>query len=239
METIGFRVSAELAMFRKWYTTTSSVSYHFPPPTSIVGMIGAMIGIPKESLWKTFEGDIAIVIDNPIKVIQQGVNYINTKENKNNSFRIRVLHHYLYNPSYLIFYRGPLAPKIRTFLRERKSIYPLYMGQAYNLSVIEPIIVQEQQELDGDYASSTVVNYIDKINWEKNNHVFIEKMDTRMDSNRVPIMSRPIAYSFNVKTGSSLNIWFTEKQSLTYLKISLSRITGAGEKELWLDWIKI
>ncbi len=240
MDIVGFRVSSELAMFRRWYTTTSSVSYYFPPPTSVAGMIGAIMGISKEDLWKKFEGSISIVIENPVKVIQQGVNYTNTKGGKTSSFRIRVLHHYLYNPSYLIFYKGPLSSKLLDFMQKKETKYPVYLGHAYNLATVEPINIEKTYELENNYADSVIVNHINRIDWEKNNHIFIEKMDTRMDINRIPIETKSIAYSFDVKTGKPLNIWLIEKQPLTYVKISLLNNKRINEsKELWIDWLRI
>ncbi|MGB4656082.1 MAG: CRISPR-associated protein Cas5, partial [Bacillota bacterium] len=48
-EVTVFEASGPIAMFRKPYTTTSSVSFAFPPPTAIAGMIAAIIGIPNGS----------------------------------------------------------------------------------------------------------------------------------------------------------------------------------------------
>lgn len=44
-----FDITSEYAMFRKFYTTTSSISYPFPPPTAIGGLIAAIIGEENEA----------------------------------------------------------------------------------------------------------------------------------------------------------------------------------------------
>ena len=36
---VVFEVSGRMAMFRKPYTTTSSISFAFPPPSAIAGLI--------------------------------------------------------------------------------------------------------------------------------------------------------------------------------------------------------
>lgn len=44
-----FDCSSDIAMFRKPYTTTSSVSFAFLPPTAAAGLICAIIGEDNES----------------------------------------------------------------------------------------------------------------------------------------------------------------------------------------------
>ena len=38
-------VWSDLAMFRKPYTTTSQVSFPFPPPTAVAGLVSAIVGL--------------------------------------------------------------------------------------------------------------------------------------------------------------------------------------------------
>ncbi|PMP83238.1 MAG: type I-B CRISPR-associated protein Cas5, partial [Caldisericum exile] len=40
METVIFEVFGDLALFRKFYTNTSILTYPFPPPTATLGIIG-------------------------------------------------------------------------------------------------------------------------------------------------------------------------------------------------------
>ena len=42
---VVFEVSGQMAMFRKPYTTTSSISFAFPPPTAIAGLISGIADI--------------------------------------------------------------------------------------------------------------------------------------------------------------------------------------------------
>ena len=44
-----FDIEGDMALFRKPYTTTSMVSYPFPPPTAVAGMLGAIVGINHEA----------------------------------------------------------------------------------------------------------------------------------------------------------------------------------------------
>ena len=44
-----FDISSNIAMFRKPYTTTSLISYPFPPPTAVAGLLGAMTGLDNQA----------------------------------------------------------------------------------------------------------------------------------------------------------------------------------------------
>ena len=69
-----FDCSSSMAMFRKPYTTTSSVSFAFPPPSAVAGLIAAIVGIDngawdggaKAAYWNELAGTrIALSILSP------------------------------------------------------------------------------------------------------------------------------------------------------------------------------
>jgi CRISPR-associated protein Cas5h len=86
MKILTFDVFGDYAHFRKYYTTTSPLTFSFPPPPTIAGLLGAICGIPKEETLKVFNlydnWQVALKIINPVKKIRIGVNFINTKDNK-------------------------------------------------------------------------------------------------------------------------------------------------------------
>lgn len=49
-----FTVRGAFGHWRKWFTTTSALTYSFPPRTSVIGMIGAILGIPREEIARQF-----------------------------------------------------------------------------------------------------------------------------------------------------------------------------------------
>ena len=78
-----FDVWGEYAHFRKYYTTTSPLSFSIPPRTAISGLIGAILGLPKDEYLKYFskqQAQIAVRILNPIKKVRLAENLINTKD---------------------------------------------------------------------------------------------------------------------------------------------------------------
>ena len=71
-----------MAHFRKFYTNSSSLSYLFPPRTTITGLIAGILGRVRDSYYEEFSSQycrIAISIRTPVRKIMQTVNYIRTK----------------------------------------------------------------------------------------------------------------------------------------------------------------
>ncbi|MEW6070945.1 MAG: CRISPR-associated protein Cas5, partial [Candidatus Thermoplasmatota archaeon] len=45
MEPLVFTIKGQFAHWRKWFTTTSPLTYSFPPRTAVIGLIGAILGV--------------------------------------------------------------------------------------------------------------------------------------------------------------------------------------------------
>ena len=106
-----FDISGRYAIFRKSYTTTSSISFPFPPPTAVAGIIGAILGIVPNAhrsaecadYWNEMGGTrVAIGINRPIKWYRTGINFTNTKSNKT-SDHTQIKHQFIKEPSYRIY----------------------------------------------------------------------------------------------------------------------------------------
>jgi CRISPR-associated protein Cas5h len=139
---IVFETSSNMAMFRKPYTTTSSVSFAFPPPTAIAGLISAIVGIDNRSgedpsnasFWTEMKGNrIALRILQPFRWMRQSVNFWNIKDPQNNA-HIQVKHQFLSNPGYRIFVEGPLELPLKERLKRGHFVYTPYLGVAYALA---------------------------------------------------------------------------------------------------------
>lgn len=48
MKVLAFDIWADYAHFRKFYTTTSPLTFSFPPPPTIAGILGAIYGTEKK-----------------------------------------------------------------------------------------------------------------------------------------------------------------------------------------------
>lgn len=142
---VAFDISAPIAMFRRPYTTTSSVSFPLPPPTAVAGLIGAIIGLSNGSYEKAFYAKywdemkgtkIALSIINPISWFSTTINFWNLKEPQK-SPHIRVKHQFVRQPKYRIYVHGGVEEKLRQHLENGTFIYTPFLGTAYAIADIE------------------------------------------------------------------------------------------------------
>ncbi|KNZ69512.1 CRISPR-associated protein Cas5 [Thermincola ferriacetica] len=80
---IVFDIRGPAAHFRKYFTNSSSLSYAFPPRTVITGMIGAILGLERDSYYELLSPDtaqVALKINCQVRKIMQTIKFINTKQ---------------------------------------------------------------------------------------------------------------------------------------------------------------
>jgi len=142
---VAFEITAPIAMFRRPYTTTSSVSFSVPPPTAVAGLLGAITGLNNGSYkaaysaeyWNEMKGTkIAVSIINPISWYSTTVNFWNLKEPQK-SPHIRVKHQFIRQPSYRIYVQGGIEDRLRYHLENGTFIYTPCLGTAYAIAEIK------------------------------------------------------------------------------------------------------
>jgi CRISPR-associated protein Cas5h len=77
-----FDVWGDYAHFRKNYSTSSPLTYSFPPRTALSGLIGAIAGLDKADYFRRFlrgDAEIGCKILAPVKKVRIGENLIDTK----------------------------------------------------------------------------------------------------------------------------------------------------------------
>lgn len=130
-------VWGDYAHFRKIYTTSSPLTYSFPPRTALSGLIGAIVGLDKEDYFRHFlrnDAKIGCKILEPIKKVRIGENLINTKsaiqmhliKNRN---QIRV--EFVKDPSYRIYFTHTdeaLYNNLKSLLANHQSVYTPCFG---------------------------------------------------------------------------------------------------------------
>ncbi len=80
---VAFRYYGRYGHFRKPYSNVSSFTYPFPPRTAIAGLLGAILGVPKEKVAGNFDESkmkVAVTIEKEIKTITHVTNFRNTKQ---------------------------------------------------------------------------------------------------------------------------------------------------------------
>jgi CRISPR-associated protein Cas5h len=79
-----FDLVGKFAHFRKFYTNSSSLTYDFPPPTVIRGLIAAILGIEKDNYYDLLSPErtnISVSIQQPVRKVMQTINYTRTNKN--------------------------------------------------------------------------------------------------------------------------------------------------------------
>lgn len=84
MKLLVFDVWGDFAHFRKFFTTSSPLTFSFPPPPTIAGMLGAIYGADKAKneylrLFMNENCKLAVQILQSIKKIRMGINHMETK----------------------------------------------------------------------------------------------------------------------------------------------------------------
>lgn len=146
---VSFQLRGTMAHFRMPDTTITHSSYPFPPKPTILGLIGAIIGVDNESKeWSEFLREkhfIGIALTSPLKktctvLSLLGKDFLSSGEDFNRPTSVE----FIVKPSYRIFYSGPVADKLFTFISDSKSTYHTYFGSAFCL-----VFPKEPQQLQG------------------------------------------------------------------------------------------
>lgn len=81
-----FDLKSKMGHFRAFYTNSSSLSYTFPPRTTITGLIAGILGYDNEfgndPYYEKFASSkckIALSVKRPVRKMMQTVNYVRTK----------------------------------------------------------------------------------------------------------------------------------------------------------------
>jgi len=93
MEIISFDLVGKFAHFRKFYTNNTALSFTLPPRTTLMGIVGAILGKPRDTYYEDFSSDklrFGIQVKSNIKKTFHRVNYLMIKDN--HDFRGRRQH---------------------------------------------------------------------------------------------------------------------------------------------------
>ncbi len=166
MKVLIFDIFGSFGQYKKFYTTSSALTYPFPPPTAIRGLIGAILGYKRsEYLEKTKTLRIGVQILNPIRIIKTSINYISTKEgeyelnkklsNKKGSVKItrtQVIKHILVEPKFRIYVsgEGETFDELKSSLEKGEFFYTPVLGTSEYLAEVEYV---------GCYPIRQVENY--------------------------------------------------------------------------------
>lgn len=186
-----FDLKGSIAHFRKFYTSSSSLSYSFPPRTTIIGIIASILGRERDSYYEELNTDnckVALSIRQPIRKIMQTVNYIRTKEEDGylsvravvNRFIVRQINKYptpieLIVPLrfmdeiiYRIYFHhqdNAVMNELSSLLNDKKTTYPLYLGLSELLAHTQFVADVSSQNIK-EHPAEQVVELVSICNFE-------------------------------------------------------------------------
>lgn len=200
MKVLAFEIWGDYGHFRKFYTTSSPLTFSFPPPSTIAGILGAIYGVGKDEYLKVFSLDrckIALKIVNPVKKVRMGINLINTKggfwtlySNEYHEPRTQIRTEFLKDPYFKIYFIHE-DKKIYKTIAEHKSTYTVSLGLSELLADFKYIGEYDlEQKSDNEFVELQTpiveTNLIQNgLEIERCKKYFKEKMPIKMNQERI------------------------------------------------------
>ncbi len=203
MKALVFDIYGDFGHFKKFYTTSSPLTFSFPPPPTVRGILGAIVGVDKNEYLNVFshkECKLAIRILSPVKKIRMGINHINTKGNYwipvkkgTHEARTQIRTEFLKNPAYRIY----VCHKVQSIfdrlvenVKAHKTVYTVSMGLSELLGDFKYVglwEVAERSNGEGEIATVIPMNVVEKlgIRFEEGKKYFKEKVSVEMTQERV------------------------------------------------------
>jgi len=204
MKVLVFDIWADYGHFKKFYTTSSPLTFSFPPPSTIQGIMGAIYGAGKSDYLELFslkKCKIALQIIKPIKKVRLGINLINTKggiwrplQKKYHEPRTQIRTELVKEPHYRIYLKHDdyeLFNNIIKMIKKHESIYTVSFGLSELIANFKfigkfeanEIIPEKPVEISTTILASNVVN--DGIRIETGKKYYKEKIPIVMNNERI------------------------------------------------------
>jgi CRISPR-associated protein Cas5h len=195
---IVFDVWGDYAHFRKTYSTSSPLTYSFPPRTAISGMIGAIAGLDKSDYFREFFRDSALIacrIMNPIKKVRIGENLIDTKMAIKMHLirnRTQIRFEFVKDPRYRIYFwhsDEKFHRNVKETLADHQSVYTPCLGLSELVCNFQYIGEFERRALGADQEFLEIDSVvpgksIQETDFEDGKEYFSEVMPCEMGEER-------------------------------------------------------
>jgi CRISPR-associated protein Cas5h len=176
MRMVVFDISGYMAHFRRFYSSVTPLTYHFPPRNTVMGILACMLGFDKDSYYETFSRDkcrIAVALRTPVRRVMLPTNYLDTDQitlqrlrGIGNRVPTRMEYLLAVPPleyvSYRIFVTHEdqfLLNQLARRLADQRFAYPISLGPAHCLAEANLVYNGEAKVIEGDgdeYLVSTV-----------------------------------------------------------------------------------
>ena len=174
MKVLVFDLIGKMAHYRKYYTNSSSLSYFFPPRTTIMGLIAGISGFERDSYYELLSpssSNIGISIKSSLRKIIQVVNYVwaenisqvNLSKKQHTQIPLEIVIPEDWNSSirYRIYFTHSDKDKfdrIADTILSKDLKFPPYLGISEFIGKIEPLGIFEAQEVQ--FNGSTEIDSV-------------------------------------------------------------------------------
>ena len=214
MKCVVFDIWGDFGHYRKFYTTSSPLTFSIPPRTAIAGMIAAIIGLDKNEYLKYFSKDrayIAIRLMNPVKKTRISYNLIDTKNVKMFYLfrnRTQVTFEVLKDCKYRIYFfhtDQAIYDRVKAFLEKHECYYTPCLGLSEYIADFEFIgefpVREETGKQQVDIVSVIPFNEENvKIMFEENKEYFKDTLPNEMNDERETTEYVKVLYERNCKS---------------------------------------
>lgn len=227
MKVLAFDIWGDYGHFRKFYTTTSPLTFSFPSPPTIAGMLGAIYGANKNTneylkIFGSTDCRIALKILTPVNKVRMGINLLETKgtnlklpmSDKNLAPRTQIRTEFLKDAKFRIYVSHKDERVFKDLIdkiNKHETVYTLSLGLSELLADFKWIGLYESSEItNGEPVELstplTVSNLIaNGLEIEAEKKYFKEKIPVIMNQERVvekydDIIFEPDGKSMKTKT---------------------------------------
>lgn len=139
---VRFDVASDLAHFRRPYAITTALTFPIPPRTALCGLVGALLGLPKNDGLVYLDDTQAVFGFQLLAPLRTGHISLNLLDTKNNpSFRPKaqnphtiMRYEIIREPRYRIWFsHQDLGPRLRDMLLEDNAHFTPSLGLAWML----------------------------------------------------------------------------------------------------------
>ncbi len=232
MKLIQFELFGDFGHFKKFYTTSSPLTFSFPPPPTIRGILGAILGLDKTEYLDVLSPNqckVGVSIDAPIKRIRVGLNHINTKGGywglKLGRTQIRT--EILKDPKFIIYVwlaDNTLFQQLETQLKNHQTVYTISLGLSEmlaNFRWVNLLTAEHVENASGAICSVIPVTEIDndRFHLESGKRYLKERIPIIMSQDRVVSLYQDVMIEASGQPFQSTakNLWKVGEGQFVYL----------------------
>lgn len=201
MRVCVFQIKGQYGHWRKWFTTTSSLTYSFPPRTAIIGLIGAILGIKRDKIPETFPVDSTHVAICPVKPIDKGRMPQNWRQsplaikngkidreslkkmNENFQSNLEIIRY----PEYQIVFNHrdkTLLKELVKRLEDKRWVFQPYLGIMGFLADVE---FQSEDDVEEKHEKRVEIASILPLNEESEKNIDLSESTNYIREERIPV----------------------------------------------------